>query len=327
MKSLSLPRSLLPLLQLAVVVALLVFVRDPYLVHIIQQVSLYSILALSLNLLYGYTGQISLGHAAFYALGAYVSAILETRFNWPFPAAWAAAVLAGGGLALVVGVPILRLRGHYLAMATLALGLIVNTVLVEMQDITLGYVGIFVPTPKIMGQALYEAQEYLLAGTAIVTFVLFQNLVHSRPGRALQAIREDEAVAAAAGVDVARYKAVVFTISAMFAALAGVWYAHITRMITPDVFGLSESILILLMVVLGGAGSNWGAVAGAALLVLLPAFLQNFSDYATLIYAVLVTLVLIFAPRGLAGLASRGFRRPKEVPEGAEREVARAAQG
>jgi ABC-type branched-subunit amino acid transport system permease subunit len=302
-------RQYLTMLFLAVVLlALPWLIANTYYLHLIQMISLYTMVALGLNLLFGHTGQISLGHAGFYAIGAYTSAILETKLGLFFWVAWPTAVLLAVVVAVVIGYPILRLQGHYLAMATLAFGLIVGSIATEWISVTGGHGGIYLPIKRLLGTWLADNLYSLTVLLGIVTYLLISQLVSSRVGRALHAIRDDPAAAVALGIDVARYKIIAFAMSAALAAVGGILYAHITRDITPEVFNLNTSILFLLMVVIGGMRSNMGAFLGAAFITLLPEFLYGFAKYNILIYGFLVTAVLLFAPEGLIGLVQAGVR-------------------
>jgi len=291
----------LGVLSLAIVLLPLYF-SNPYYLRVVMMIGIFALLGLGLNFLFGYTGQISLGHAAFYALGAYGSAILETRVDVPFIVAWPVTIAFTGVIAYVISVPILKMKGHYLAMATLAFTLIVESFLSHWVPVTGGHDGITLLTGSILGTWFSQNLYYFIVGSAIVAFWMLQNITRSSVGRAHQALRDDEDAAEALGIPVKRYKVNAFVLSAVLAAIAGIWYAHLSMVITPEVFNLHVSIQILMLVVVGGMGSNLGAVLGAVFLIVLPELLYDFKEANIFIYGVIVLIVLIFFPKGLAGI-------------------------
>jgi len=272
---------------------------------------LNAVLTLGLCLLMGYAGQVSLGHAAFYGLAAYATGILTAGAHWPVPAGMAAAIGIVIAVASLIAVPTLRLKGHYLAMGTLGFGLIVYTVFNEATGLTGGPSGLTgIPRLSIAGwtAASDRAMFYLVWTVVLVLFVAAQNLVRSRIGRALRAIHASETAAGALGVDTQRYKTVVFVLSAGYAAVAGVLYAHYVTFVSPGSFGFHASVQLVTMVVLGGMSSLWGAVAGALFLTVLPEALRAIEDYDILIYGALLILCMMFLPGGLAEGAARAAR-------------------
>lgn len=289
---------------LAAATFVLMQLQDSYFAYLAQLVAVYGILALSLNLLFGYAGQISLGHSVFFAVGAYGSAILQTRFSFGAVSAAGSSVAVGVVVAYAIGIPILRLRGHFLALATMALGLITHHILIAERSWTRGHDGILINNRATIGDFASDNLAYIAVGLLLLTFITIEAVSKATPGRALRLLQSNEMVASSLGINVGWYKAHVFAVSAGFASLAGALYLHTMRIITPDTFGLHTSIAILLIVVIGGAGSHYGALMGAALFVLLPELLRGFADYSALIYGILVLLVLLFAPKGIAGLFS-----------------------
>ena len=291
-----------------VVVALLVPVL-PLTAFTFQNVTLavtYSTLALSLNLVFGFAGQLSLGHGALFAVGAYASAILTATYDLPFLVGVAASLAAGLVSGLLIGAPSLRLRTHYFAFATLAFASIVNLVIINLPDVTGGSDGFTgIPPAGIAGFELSQLSHYYYLAVAllVVAVAISVNVRGSRLGRALMAIREDELAAQANGLNASFYKLLVFVISAVLAALAGSVYAHQVAFISPDVFDLELSILLLAMVVVGGAGTIGGVVVGGVLLTLLPEWLRFSSGYYGIIYGAVIALLMIFLPTGLAGIA------------------------
>jgi branched-chain amino acid transport system permease protein len=272
---------------------------------------LNAIVCVGLNLLVGYAGQISLGHAGFFGLGAYGTGVLASKFGWPPAASMALAVAAVAALAWLVGRPILRLRGHYLAMATLGLGIIISLVVANEDRLTGGPDGLAVVPFTAFGLALQgERVWYWIVGALLVAAVwLALNLIDSPTGRALRALHGSEVAASVAGVDAARHKVLVFVVSAVFAAVAGGLNAHYAGFITPAKVSFLHSIELVTMVVFGGMASTFGAVAGAVVLTALPQFLTVFKDYEMVVLGAVMMGTMIFMPRGLvptlAGLGGR----------------------
>ncbi len=287
-----------------------------------------AILTLGLNLLMGYAGQISLGHAAFFGISAYTTGILTATWRWPVPAGIAAGILLVVLVAAVIAVPTLRLKGHYLAMGTLGFGLIVYIVLNEATAVTGGPSGLTgIPKLAVLGRVVSsdQAYYYVVWATVLLLFVLAQNLVRSRVGRALRAIHTSETAAAVLGVDTERFKIGVFILSGFYAAVAGALYAHYVTFVSPGTFGFHTSIQLVTMVVVGGMASLWGAVAGATFLTALPEALRAIEDYDILVYGAMLILCMMFLPGGLAEGAARAARGARALwtgrraapPEGA----------
>jgi branched-chain amino acid transport system permease protein len=275
-----------------------------YYLSIMIFIGINTIITTGLCMLMGYAGQISLGHAAFYGLGAYTSGILTARFGinpWP---AMALAVMLTAAVAFVVGLPTLKLRGHYLAMATLGFGEIVYIAFNELVSLTGGPSGFGdIPVIRLFGLSIdSDVSWYFFIWTvAWLIFLFSMNIVHSRVGRALRSIHGSELAANAMGVNVSRFKLHIFVISAVYASLAGSLYAHFVTFLSPGTFGLMFSILLVTMVVVGGMHDLWGAVLGAAILTFLPEYLRVFKDYDVLVYGAMLLVMVIFLPRGLAG--------------------------
>jgi branched-chain amino acid transport system permease protein len=283
-----------------------------------------AILTLGLNLLMGYAGQISLGHAAFFGISAYATGILTATWRWPVPAGVAAGIGLVVLVAAAIAVPTLRLKGHYLAMGTLGFGLIVYIVLNEATGLTGGPSGFSgIPKLAVLGRvaASDRAYYYVVWATLLLLFLLAQNLVRSRLGRALRAIHTSETAAAVLGVDTERYKIGVFILSAFYAAVAGALYAHYVTFVSPGSFGFHASVQFVTMVVVGGMASLWGAVAGAVVLTALPEALRAIEDYDILVYGAMLILCMMFLPGGLAEGVERVMRagRARWVGRGAVR--------
>ncbi len=274
---------------------------NPWKLGILNLIALHAIVVLGLNLFIGYAGQVSLGHAAFFGLGAYGSAILTTVFSVQ---ALPAMILTAAGVALtafVIGIPTLRLSGHYLAMATLGFNIVVHNIFVQWDRVTGGPSGLSgIPPFAVLGSAVHGEvrQYYLLWGAAMIALTLSLNLVRSGVGRGLAALAEDEVSAAAMGVDVRRGKVAIFIVSSIFASIGGSLFAHYMGTITPDTFGIFASIDFVIMVVIGGMGSLWGSLAGATIVTLLPHLLGPLEDSRDIIYGLIVVAILLFLPRG-----------------------------
>lgn len=290
-----------------IVILLPLALPNRYFYDVAILIGLNAIVCIGLNLLIGFAGQISLGHAGFFGLGAYASAILSTNYGWPSTLALAAAAALTGALALAVGRPILRLKGHYLAMATLGLGIIIAVVITTEERMTGGPDGMTVAPLALFGAALQgEVMWYWVVGALLVatTWLAF-NLIDSPLGRALRAIHGSEVAAEAMGIDIARAKLLIFVVSAILAAVAGSLAAHYSGFITPSKVGFLHSIELVTMVVLGGLASTYGAVVGAAILTALPQLLTVFKDYESLVFGIVLMATMIFLPRGLVPSLAR----------------------
>jgi branched-chain amino acid transport system permease protein len=298
--------------------ALLVFPLlgpDSFTYDIAIRVAINAVVVIGLNLLFGYAGQISLGHAAFFGFGAYASAILTTRWAWPPLAALIVGAVATGALAFVIARPILRLSGHHLAMATLSLGLIATIVFNNETAWTGGSDGMAVPPLAVAGFTLSGESTWY----ALVALVLFaatwaaSNLVESPAGRALQAIRGSEIAARTVGIDAARFKTRVFVLSAVLASLMGSLMAHYVGFLTPAAAGLTRSVEFVMMVVLGGTASVFGSIAGAAIVTLLPQFLHAFEAWETLLLGLILTGSMIFMRAGIVPTLRMAFLQSRIV--------------
>lgn len=268
---------------------------DPYILQILVTIGIGIILALGLNLITGVTGQLSLGHAAFMSIGAFTSAIITLRTGLPFSINLLLSGLLTAVVAAIIGFPILRLTGDYLAICTLGFAEIVKVIFLNL-DITNRALGLSVPVPR---SALPMPIVVLLV--AILTIIASALIYNSRLGRAFKAIRDDEIAAESMGVNVTRYKVQSFAIGSFMAGIGGSLYAHFISYINPSDFGFLKSVDILSMVVLGGLGSIPGSVVGAAVLSAAPEFLRFMSQYRMLVYGALLVFLMIFRPNGLFG--------------------------
>lgn len=330
-----------PLCLLVVIACLPLGVQSRYHQSIAVIIGLHTIAAVGLSLLMGYAGQVSLGHAAFYGLGAYGSGIASTSLGLNPWLAMPLAALFTGLLAAAIGTPIFRLRGHFLAMATLGWGIIVYIVFNELREVTGGPSGLTgIPNLRLFGMPLdTDLRYYYLVWTfALGVIFLSRNIVDSRVGRALRAIHGSESAAAALGVDTARYKLGVFTLSAVYASLAGSLYAHYLLFVNPPPFGFKFSIELLVMVMIGGLAHIWGALFGAALITLLgeglratiPLLMGHASgEYEIIAFGLVLVATMIALPEGLwPWLLDVGDRiRGRREAEGGSAPTAPAGRG
>ena len=289
-----------------------VFFRNDYFYFFFNILALNAIVVLGLNLLIGSTGQVSLGHAAFYGLGAYISAILSTTFHLPLSISLAIAILLVALTAFLLAIPTLRLEGHYLVMATLGFNIIVSIVLGQMEGVTGGPSG-FAGIPKLrLGPWTLSTDRdfyYFIWSSFLVLFALSLNLTQSRIGRALMAIHEKELTAQTLAIATYRYKVATFVLSAVYAGFAGFCYAHYVTFISPKTFDIFYSVQIVTMAVVGGIGSLWGGLAGTLLLSSLPELLHQLEDLQVLLYGLILVTVLVLCPRGLFPAVASGFSR------------------
>ncbi|MEN3347468.1 MAG: branched-chain amino acid transport system permease protein [Bradyrhizobium sp.] len=260
-----------------------------------------AIVVIGLNLLFGYTGQISLGHAGFLGLGTYASAVLTTHFDWPPLAALAAGAIGTGVLAFAIARPLLRLKGHHLAMATLGMGIIIAIVLNNEMQYTGGSDGMSVPPLGALGWAVSGDRNWYALVSLLLVIAVWgaTNLVDSPAGRALQAIHGSEVAARVAGVDVTSVKVKVFVLSAVVASIMGSLEAHYLEFATPGSAGFVRSIILMTMVIVGGMASVGGSLVGAAVLTLLPQALSQIEGGETVVFGTILVITMIFMPNGL----------------------------
>lgn len=280
-----------------------------YWINVFVFVGLHGLIAIGLSLLMGYAGQISLGHGGFFGLGAYISGLLSTLLHWNPWLSLAAALGLTALAAMLIGIPSLRLRGHYLAMATLAFGEIVVIAFNAEVELTGGPSGFGqIPRLSLLGFPLKDdlVFYYFVWILVIAALTGSLNLIHSRVGRALRSIHGGETAANAMGINTAAYKVQVFVLSAVLAALAGGLYAHYVTFVSPTICEIKFSVILVVMVAVGGMTSVWGALLGATGLTVLPEFLTVFEDMDILVYGMILMLIMIFAPGGLFGWVVNG---------------------
>ncbi|MGE0232211.1 MAG: branched-chain amino acid ABC transporter permease [Flavobacteriaceae bacterium] len=296
--------SLLPVLLLVFIGAVIpLLLTSGFHLRLAMLVWIYAILCMGFNLLYGYTGQISLGQPAFYSIGAYAFAMLQTMIGLPPIIAGITSLILCAFVALMIGFPLLRLRTHYLAMGTLAFLLIENGVVNRWIDFTGGQSGVLVPPLEYGGETIGRVGlYYLVLALAAVTLLLHDFLIRSHVGRALQAIRDDEKAASALGVNVTRYKLRVLVITSVMAALAGICFAFTSLRVDPSLSEFHVLVTILTITVVGGLGTRFGPIVGSIIIVILPQLLTGFGEYETFIYGAFILGFLLFLPRGLSGL-------------------------
>ncbi len=264
----------------------------PYYMQLIILVGINTIMATSLNLIIGYTGQLSIGHAAFMSLGAYSSALATLHLGLPFWVSLLCGAMIAALFGVIIGLPTLRLKGDYLAIATLGFGEIVRIVFLNL-EITGGTMGL---------KGIPKKTTFLWVILAIVlTVIILNQIIRSRVGRAFIAIREDETAADSMGINSTYYKTLCFGVGAFFAGLGGGLFAHYMRYLSPNSFGFMRSIEHLCMVVLGGLGNMWGAFLGATILTVTPELLRTVADLRLLIYGAVLVIMMRVRPQGLLG--------------------------
>ena len=305
--------------NLVIFVAILFAVAFPqmgfkmYYVHIGVLSLLHILLALGLNLVAGYAGQLSLAQAAFFGIGAYVSALLMLNLHWSFWLAAPMGALAAGLVAVGIGLPTLRLKGPYFVISTMGFGEIVRLVFLNWESVTRGpngLPGIPAPDPISLGvmTLTFESRVenyYLILAVLLVVLVLYYNLVHSRIGRALRAIRNDYIATQVMGIHVAFYRILAFGVGAALSGLTGALYAGYIRFISPDTFTIGESINILIMMVIGGMGTISGPIIGAVFITYLLETMRVFAEYRLVIYGLLMFLVILYMAHGIAGMLKK----------------------
>lgn len=273
-----------------------------------------ALVAIGLCVLMGYAGQISIGQAGFYGIGAYVSAVLSLHYGFPVMVSIILAATIAAVAAVILAVPALKLKGHYLAVATLGFGEIIYIILNEWGPGGPSGFG-DIPHFSIFGHTLISTTSYfyLIWGFVAALMLFSLNFINSRTGRALRAIHDSEIASSAMGLDVVVLKIKVFIISAVYASLAGSLYAHYVTFISPSSFSLFYSILVLMMVVVGGITNLWGAIIGSIIITVLPELLRKFEEFDILVYGLILTLFLLFFRKGLVPLLIEKLRRLRGV--------------
>ncbi|WP_102346556.1 branched-chain amino acid ABC transporter permease [Bacillus sp. Marseille-P3661] len=306
-----------PLLFLIAIVLILPFViASQYIFTILILIGIYTIVTIGLSLLIGYAGQISLGHAAFFGIGAYVSGILTATYHVSPWIAMIIGMVATFGIAYIIGIPILRLKGHFLALATIGINIIVFIFMLGFNDLTGGAAGLVgIPTLSIFGFSLAHKVffYYFVWLVAILTLILSTNIVRSHVGRLLRSIHDSEIATETLGVQVSKYKVAIFALSAAFASIAGSLYAHYITFIAPPTFYITKSILFLIMVMVGGASSLWGAVIGTTIIMFLNEIIRYVGheyfgisgEVEIVVYGLIIILMMMYMPKGLMNILAQ----------------------
>lgn len=281
-------------------------------IFVVNLLLIYVVVSVGLNLLMGYTGQISAGHAGFLGVGAYTAAIVASHF----PHLGVVGALASAGfvtalLGLLIGLPVLRLSGFYIAMATLSFGVVVSEAILQLKNLTKGADGMYVNTPGFFGLTLTTDERKFWMVLAVTVFTIFTawGVGRSKIGRAFLALKESPVAAEAMGINTAFYKTLAFVLSAFYTGLAGGLFAFVVSYLSPDVFSLELSIDFTAMVIVGGMGSLAGSILGAVFLTALNQYLASLQDAKALIFGLTVILSMIFMPTGLLGMIESLFAR------------------
>ena len=299
------------------VTAVLPLVINRYILDVLTICGIYAFLTIGLNIVVGLTGLLVLGYVAFYAIGAYTYALLSVHYQVPFFLCLPACALTSMVFGFLLGLPVLRLRGDYLAIVTLGFGEITRIVINNWDELTRGPNGIMhIARPQILGFVFREPiyYYYLIVLFLIAAVFIFRRLANSRIGRAWVAIREDDLAAAATGINVTRYKLLAFGISASVAGVAGAFFATKMTHVSPESFTFLESVIILCMVIVGGMGSISGAIIGAIVLILLPEALRGFQNYRMLLFGIGIIALMRFLPQGILPV-KRGRPLVRHLPE------------
>jgi branched-chain amino acid transport system permease protein len=303
------------------------FVSSDYVLTLLDTAGIYAIAVMGLGILLGFTGQMSLAQAAFLGIGAYTSGYFTTHvpwftghLEWSVWPAMALAVVMSALIGLAVGYPCLRLSGHYLALATIGFGIIAQLVLINWREVTNGSDGLNgIPPPQIGSLVLdtYGKYYYLVLVMVLLCAYVAWRIKTTRVGRALHAIRENEIAARATGIDATRYKIIAFVLAGSYAGLAGSLLAHDIKFVSPDSYSFDQSVVFLVMLILGGSSSISGAIVGAVLLTFLPEVLRPLKSSYIMVYGAAVIAMIVFMPQGLVGLfaALRG-RFARKAPPG-----------
>lgn len=298
-----------------ILVAVPLMADNEYELRLFMLFLIYGMIAVGLNVLVGLTGLVSLGQAGLFALGSYAGAILATRLGFDIVASCIGAAIVSGAFGVLLAYPTVRVRGVYLAVVTIAFGIIVENVAIEWQSLTGGTTGLSsIPRPNVFGIRLSGFAFYgVLAGTLFVFTLLIHNLKTSRYGRTMLAVSQSETAAQALGINPTGLRTLAFVISSVTAGIAGAFYAFLNSYISPDIFTFSDSVRFLLMVILGGAGSTFGPVIGAYILTYLPEYLQQFQLWQKFAYGALLLLVMFVLPRGIIGTLRLVFDRIRPI--------------
>lgn len=284
--------------------------QSHYLLTLLIMCCIYGIAAIALNLLIGYGGQISVGNAAFLTVGGYAAGVLATKFGLPMILVLPLSGVISAFTGLIIGIPAIRLNGHFLAVATLGFALSVPQIAFNWDSVTGGYNGLAIPRPALLSNNL--SLYYVIAGIVLLMIWGMYNILRSRIGRAFTAVRESEVAAQAIGVNVSYYKTMMFVISAFFTGIAGAIYSYWVGFVSPTDFTLMTSLLLLAMIVVGGLASIPGSMIGAVLLTIIPHFTDKFIGITNIVIGIAIVLILFYRPEGIVSLFRMNARKTSE---------------
>lgn len=293
---------------------------NSYQIHIVDLAVMYTILAIGLNLAMGYCGQMNLAHAAFYGMGAYATAVLTAKYHMGFWLSLPIAIVISTLFGILMGLPSIKVRSHYLAIGTLGLAIAFNDTLTNLTKFTGGPTGILgIPAPNFFGISLSNEYNYyyLVLVFAVIFFLFARLMMKYSIGRSFRAVREDYVAAQALGINVAKQQILAFALSGLFAGIAGILYAHMMSYVSPDSFSLNEMFFILTIVIIGGMGNIYGSVIGAILLIFAREWLGQFQNWEQVIYGSVIVVLIIFLPEGVTSIG-KVFRRRVRVESAAE---------
>ena len=296
------------LIGLLILIALPHVTGNAYKVHMLNMIGIYIIVCMGLNLVLGYCGQINLGIGAFWAVGAYTSALLNVRLGWSPWVTIAASVVVTSIVGVLVGLPSFKVRSHYLAIVTLGLGEVINLILFNEEWLTMGAIGISgIEAPSLFGTTLNTEVRfyYLVLGAVILAYLVARQLVEHRVGCAFRAVRDDYVAAQTTGVNVGYYQLLAFALCGAYARASGALLGHLNSYISPDIFIVHATLFILTATLLGGSGHLLGPVIGGGFIVILHEWLRAFAEWQLVLYGAIIVLVVLFLPGGVMGIARR----------------------
>ena len=311
------------LVGLIVLLVLPLVAGNAYQVHMLNMVGIYILVCLGLNLVLGYCGQINLGIGAFWAVGAYVSALLNVRLGWSPWVTIAASIVVTSIVGILIGLPSFKVRSHYLAIVTLGLGEVINIILFNEEWLTMGALGVSgIGSPSFFGIAIDTEERfyYLVLAVVIVAYLIARQLIEHRVGRAFRAVRDDHIAAQATGVNIGYYQLLAFALCGAYAGVSGALLGHLNSYISPDIFVVHATLFILTATLLGGAGHHLGPIIGGAFIVILHEWLRAFQEWQLVLYGLIVVLVVLFLPGGVMGIAKRlqGWRFGRSAEDSLE---------
>ena len=316
----------IPIFYLALILVPFV-IKSRYVMWVICLIGIYSILTMSLNLIAGYMGQTSMGHAALYMIGAYCSGLLGSKLGWPFWITLLFGILGGAVGGLILGLATMKLSASYLAVITLAFGEVVEMVVLNWKSVTNGPLGVRnIPSPNFFGFKLSPTNGgyyWLMLALVTISVLISLNVLNSRFGRAVRAIKDDELAAKLMGVHTAAFRVKTIALSGAMAGMAGAFYASMNHYIDAATFSYDVSMTILCIVIFGGLGSIPGMIIGSGLLIAFPEVLRSLADYRFVVYGLILILMMRFRPQGLLGGRSK---RPYNLPRGVKRPAEKAAE-